>query len=140
MVFWDFFGKEPIRQIKSSLFRKVFGKIVLSNLNCQFGSSILSLEIVILKLLWIFSINNSYWQIYEAWARPISGKLIQNREKYWMSYPEIRLCHTSGNWNFGKISGWVFQDLPIRDNTYRRIVITAGHRKSILGVSLTGIL
>ena len=38
--------------------------------------------------------------------------------KNWMSCPEIGLCHAPENWNFGKISGWVFQDLPIRANVY----------------------
>ena len=32
----------------------------------------------------------------------------------WTSFPEIGLCHAPENWNFGKISGWIFQDLPIR--------------------------
>jgi len=31
-----------------------------------------------------------------------------------MGFPEIRLCHTPKNWNFGKISRRVFWDLPIR--------------------------
>ena len=74
-----------------------------------------------------------YFKNFEAWHRPISGKLIQTwmnfpnigpaqtqeieiSKKYWTSLPEIRLCHTPVNWNFGKISGWVFQDLPIRFN------------------------
>ena len=101
----------------------------------------------------------THWQISEAWARPISGNLIQNRifsrkmifrgvtqtdflkthpnmdefseiglayasifyknwigtnKKWGISFQEIRLCHTPEKWNFGKISGWVFQDLPIR--------------------------
>jgi len=122
--------------------------------------------------------NSSNRQFYDfrAWHRPLSGKLIQNREKCrkmskiikecrgetlidkswktypeifpkyqfsgaiypnmdefsrnrfsscpeieisrknWMSFPEIGLWHAPENWNFGKISGWVFQNLPIRVN------------------------
>ena len=56
-VFWDFPGicsianSSAIGENESFLLRKVKFEIVLSNLNCQFGSAILSLEIVILKLL-----------------------------------------------------------------------------------------
>ena len=32
----------------------------------------------------------------------------------WMSFPEIDLGHAPENWNFGEISGWVIQDMPIR--------------------------
>ena len=39
---------------------------------------------------------------------------LEFRKKYWMSFPEKGLCHNPDNWNFGKISGWVFRDLPIR--------------------------
>ena len=78
---------------------------------------------------------------YGAWHRPISRKLIQ----IWTSFPKISLAHAPilyrnwigthnklmdkfsrncssscpGNWKFGKISGWVFQDLPIRDKSAR---------------------
>jgi len=72
-----------------------------------------------------------YWKNYGAWNRPTYGKLIQIwmnfseigpapapetkiSKKCWTSFPEIRLCHAPENWNFGKIFGWVFQDLPIR--------------------------
>ena len=41
---------------------------------------------------------------------------IEISKKYWMSFPEIRLYHTPENWNFGKFSGWVFQDLSIKVN------------------------
>ena len=77
-----------------------------------------------------------YSKNFGAWHRPISGKFIQ----IWTSFPEIRLTHAPifsknwigankklmdefsrnrfsscpGNWNLGKISWWVFQDLPIR--------------------------
>ena len=33
-----------------------------------------------------------------------------------MSFPEISPAHAPENWKFGKISGWVFQNLPIRVN------------------------
>ena len=36
----------------------------------------------------------------------------------WTSFPEIGLCHAPENWNFGKTSGWVFQDLSISVNHY----------------------
>ena len=45
---------------------------------------------------------------------PAHAPEIEISKKYWMSFPEIGLCHTPENWNFGKISGWVFQDMPIR--------------------------
>ena len=89
---------------------------------------------------------------FGAWARPISGKLIQLSilefrgltqtvswklriwtgspeigpahapifyknwiiKFAWMSFPEIGLCKVPQNWNFGRKSGWVFQDSPIR--------------------------
>ena len=31
-----------------------------------------------------------------------------------MTFPEIGISHAPENWNYRKISGWVFQDLPIR--------------------------
>ena len=43
-------------------------------------------------------------------------------KKNWMSFPEIGLCHAPENWNFGKISGWVFQDLSIMVNPYWQIM------------------
>ena len=46
---------------------------------------------------------------------PAYTSVIEISKKYWMSFPENRLCHTPGNWNFGKISGWVFQDLTKLD-------------------------
>ena len=71
-----------------------------------------------------------------AWARTISGKLIQNRVNsrkinceefrsvtqtdFWKTNPNMdefsRNRSSSCLWNFGKISGWVFQNLPIRVN------------------------
>ena len=76
--------------------------------------------------------SNITGQIFGTWARPISGKQIQwsisefslkfrgkgraleiqISKKYWMSFPEID--QTPENWKFGKISGRVIQDLPIR--------------------------
>ena len=54
---------------------------------------------------------NPYWQIAGAWARPISGKLIQIRT----SFPEIDLAHTP-EVEISKNTGWVFQksvcDIP----------------------------
>ena len=38
---------------------------------------------------------------------------IEIRRKNWMGFPKIGLFQTLENWNFGKISGRVFQDLPI---------------------------
>ena len=41
-----------------------------------------------------------------------------------MSFPEIGLCHAPENWDFGKISGWVFQDCPIRIKEFVEIGVT----------------
>ena len=72
--------------------------------------------------------NSSNSELQNFWACHglISGKLIQTRAnswkiifdefraKMWTSFPKIRLCHIPENWNFWKISGWVFHDLLIR--------------------------
>jgi len=35
---------------------------------------------------------------------PANAPEIEISKKYWMSFPEIGLCHASENCNFGKIS------------------------------------
>ena len=58
--------------------------------------------------------KNDGW-IFQKSIRLIPQKL-KFRKKYWMSFPEICLCPAPENWIFGNVSGWVFQDLPIRVN------------------------
>ena len=62
-------------------------------------------------------LNRYSQKLMDEFSRNRSSSWVMTRQfkfrKKWMSFPDIRLCHTPENWNFGKISGWVFQDLPI---------------------------
>ena len=43
----------------------------------------------------------------------ICGKLIQATYQIWMTFPEVGLSHYQESWNYAKIFGWVYQNLPI---------------------------
>jgi len=77
-----------------------------------------------IRPVWIVQYNILYLIYYLCWNRSSSNSGNWNFEKIWMSFPKIHPCHALDNWNFGKISGWNFQNFPIiMDQEWQSVLV-----------------